>query len=619
MVMRWLRDKIKIVLFATLLAFVGLIYFDWGWNFGQGGGTPQRGTIGKVNGKEIPYEDYRRTHKSIVDSFEAERGRAPEQADYDAIEEQAWMALVQNTLLQQQIEKYGITATDPEIMEVLRTSPPAILKSQPDFLNERGEFDNTRYQQALANPSFNWLPVENFIRVSMPTEKINTYVGLNARVTSREVRERFLDMNEKVRVRYVSSSPSQIVLEEGAIPEADLQAYYDAHPDSFRVGQQAVLEFVRISKTPSAQDSSEAREDLEMIRARVVQGGQSFEETAESWSDDERTAAQGGDLGFIRLGGFLPKELEDVAFNLDKGEISEVFLSSWGFHFVKVEDKRGEGDAAEVRVRHVLGKIEASNQTLREADARVDSLLADMEEGKTLPAAAETHGLQVEVTPPFERDRVIPGLGLLRAAHRFAFANEPGKVTTEPIEDTQAAYLMRLVELRPPSVLSFEDARERVRAIAGEEKRRQMAKEKLEAAIAASDGSLASIASHLGAPVDTTGAFSRESFVPRVGRKNAFVAKAFQMQPGEVSGLVESDRGCYALELVERIPADETQLESQKEDIKRQLLGEKRQTLLTSWFEQLYLKAEIIDYRSGNAVPWTPPESDFSYRGVAGA
>jgi parvulin-like peptidyl-prolyl isomerase len=91
------------------------------------------------------------------------------------------------------------------------------------------------------------------------------------------------------------------------------------------------------------------------------------------------------------------------------------------------------------------------------------------------------------------------------------------------------------------------------------------------------------------------------------------------MQPGQVSGLIESDRGYFVLELVERIPADETQLESQREDIKRQLLGEKRQTLLTAWFEQLYLNAEIIDYRSGNGVRWTPPSTDFSYRSAAKA
>jgi hypothetical protein len=121
------------------------------------------------------------------------------------------------------------------------------------------------------------------------------------------------------------------------------------------------------------------------------------------------------------------------------------------------------------------------------------------------------------------------------------------------------------------------------------------------------------IASAMGTDDETTNEFTRDSFVPGIGRKNAFVAAAFAAPVGTRSDIIDSDRGFYVLEVTNRIAADETKLAEQSTSIRSQILLEKRQNLLTAWLDQLILDAEIVDFRSGKGVEWHPDTSQMTY------
>ncbi len=149
----------------------------------------------------------------------------------------------------------------------------------------------------------------------------------------------------------------------------------------------------------------------------------------------------------------------------------------------------------------------------------------------------------------------------------------------------------------------------------GEERRRERARERIEAAVSASSD-LAGIAESLGGVVDTTAEFHREAFVPGVGRRNSFVAAAFLLSPGQTSDILETDRGYYVLEVLERIPADEEGFTQQRDMIRQQLLLQKRRSLITAWTEKLIREAEILDYRTGRGVVWEPDPELFRYGGA---
>lgn len=614
MMMSALREKTKVVLFIALLAFVGLIFFEWGM---QSGTTANRGAggaqvIGTVNGRDISGDDYRRTRASLVQSFEARTGRAPGFADYDAIEEEAWLTSVRQTLVEEQLDELGIVVSDSEILETLKTNPPAEIRAQ--FSNAQGQFDPIAYQQALANPAMaqQWASVEGYLRTIMPGDKLTNYVGLNAHVTRAEIRERFLAANEKVKVAYVVSSPAAQTIAEGAITDSQLRAYYEANPDEFQSAATAVLEYVFFSKEPTAQDSSDARADLEDVRAQIV-GGADFADEARAWSDDS-SAERGGDLGQVKRGDMVP-EFEEMAFNTPVGEVSPVFASTFGYHILQV-DGIEEVDGEETRqVRHILIRVEPSNETLRDARDAADDFLFALEEG-TFEAAAAEVGAPIETTEPFEAAGIIPGIGLNRAAIRFAFSQEPGATTSQPIEDDRGVYAFRLKERRPAGLQAFDEVKTRVEVALRNELQREQALAAMTSAVANHAGDLEAIANALGAPVDTTIEFSRDSFVPGVGRRNGFVANAFALAKDETSALVESDRGFYVMKVVDQIPADEATLVEQTDQIRQQLLVEKRQELISSWIENLLVNADVEDLRSGNAVPWQLDENLITYGGV---
>lgn len=107
--------------------------------------------------------------------------------------------------------------------------------------------------------------------------------------------------------------------------------------------------FVINAQSPGSESSKkQAKEDIEGYRRRVIKG-ESFGSLAALYSDDSGSAKNGGIYKNI-VKGMMVKEFEDVAFNLKPGDISEVFETQYGFHFIQLIARRGD----ELDLRHIL-------------------------------------------------------------------------------------------------------------------------------------------------------------------------------------------------------------------------------------------------------------------------
>ena len=96
---------------------------------------------------------------------------------------------------------------------------------------------------------------------------------------------------------------------------------------------------------------------------------------------------------------------------------------------------------------------------------------------------------------------------------------------------------------------------------------------------------------------NVTGFFTISSSVPGIGYSPEFNATAFALNPGEVSDLVGTDRGYYYIKLLEKTKFDSAAFNAQKDQIRAQLLTEKRNQVFNSWYESLKAKADIVDNR----------------------
>jgi len=114
----------------------------------------------------------------------------------------------------------------------------------------------------------------------------------------------------------------------------------------------------------SEEDITRAENKAKEVHAKATAEGASFAELARQESDDQKTKYKGGDLGFITPGDdVLEPELEDAAFQLQPGQVSDVIKTEKGYNILKVEQFMDEYGTHEIRVRHIKISIKPSDET----------------------------------------------------------------------------------------------------------------------------------------------------------------------------------------------------------------------------------------------------------------
>lgn len=139
---------------------------------------------------------------------------------------------------------------------------------------------------------------------------------------------------------------------------------------------------ILIGTNPNRNDE-QAEALAEDIRQRIA-GGESFAELAQQYSDDDGSALDGGELGWVRPGQMVPA-FEDAVSDMDVGELSQPVRSRFGYHVIELEDRRQKDvtrDAQREQVRQTLfqrkvnDELEAWTQEIR-SGAYIDNRLED--------------------------------------------------------------------------------------------------------------------------------------------------------------------------------------------------------------------------------------------------
>ncbi|MEK6583863.1 MAG: peptidylprolyl isomerase [Nitrospirota bacterium] len=112
------------------------------------------------------------------------------------------------------------------------------------------------------------------------------------------------------------------------ITEEEIKKYYDEHPEEAKAPVETRASHILLK----------SREEADMVQKKL-KAGSKFEDLAKTHSIDTGSKVRGGDLGFFHSGVMVP-EFEEAALKLKKGEISDVLETRFGFHIIKVTDKR---------------------------------------------------------------------------------------------------------------------------------------------------------------------------------------------------------------------------------------------------------------------------------------
>jgi peptidyl-prolyl cis-trans isomerase SurA len=130
------------------------------------------------------------------------------------------------------------------------------------------------------------------------------------------------------------------------------------------------MEVSMIVKNPPLLKSEKERvkSRLEQVYKRITEDGQSFEEMAKIYCEDP-SRDQGGDLGWHKRGNLVP-EFEAVAYKMKPGEISKPVETQFGYHLIKLVDRRGD----EFHSKHILMMPDWEQVDMKDAERFLDSL-----------------------------------------------------------------------------------------------------------------------------------------------------------------------------------------------------------------------------------------------------
>jgi peptidyl-prolyl cis-trans isomerase D len=379
--------------------------------------------------------------------------------------------------------------------------------------------------------------------------------------------------------------------------DATLQAFLSENREQFRVEEQVNLQFVRVLKTYSAEDSLEAREIIQSA-LEEYQEGEDYSVLVDAYSEAP-PSRRGGDQGTL-MGKeqFSLPALRDSIFAMDVEEVSGIIATNDGFHIIKVEQRAIEEDIEKVKVAEIFIPLRPSQETL--GDIR-DSVLAFADSARVagFESTASLFGFETDSTGLFAREDFPRGLGRIQEALDFAFEGSPGDIS-RPIETADAWYVThieRRIDTRDPELAEI---RERVRPEWIQSKRRELGRAKAEALLAEVLGgkTLEEVAEADSlARYQVAGPITRAGFVPGVGSSPQLLGAAFASDTTDAPKAVHTDRGSFVFKILEKVSASRDDFEGQKEQLRARLLQQRQNEVLTTWLTQLEEQAEIEDFR----------------------
>ena len=592
--MQAFRNAAKPLMVVVAFTFFAWLVVDLSGITGSTG-LLTKTAVGKVNGRSIDARTYQSVVQQNIDARQRQAPGALGLEDYEQIKDEVWEQFVQNNVLDAEYQRRGITVTEDEIVEAMRTSPPPEFQKVPEFQTD-SQFDLAKYQRWLTSSvAQQYLPsLEAQYREQIQRSKLLRVVTSDIYLSDAALWEQFRDEHEMVKIGLTAVIARNVVPDSAVkLSDAEIAAYYKAHLDDFDRPATVYLSFVALPRLTTSADTAAARARADSVRAEIVAGAP-FAEVARRESADTASASHGGDLGEWTRGS-MAAPFDSAAFAMPLNTVSQPVLSSFGYHLIEVSSRKGD----KAKGRHILIPIEVAGAHRDRLDAQADSL-EKLGAEKADPAALDTVGRALRLPigkagPVQEGTKVQLGNLVVPDAGVWAFTAKPGH-TSQVIETSIAYYVFRLDSLQPAGVPPLGQVRQAVAFQARSDKKlalgRTIAKEyqkRIEAG-----GTLAAVADSMKLPFKEFGPFSRVN--PPL-TDPVVVGTAFGLDVGQRSGMLDTKDGIYFVQSLEHTKADSAKFVKELDTYRASMISAARQDRVRSYLEALRQSAKVVDDR----------------------
>ncbi|HEU4364786.1 MAG TPA: peptidyl-prolyl cis-trans isomerase, partial [Candidatus Krumholzibacteria bacterium] len=580
--MKQMRENTKIILWVVVVAFVITIFAVWGLDLQSGGMAQKQNLVGRVNGVPITPQAYQSIYTQMAQQFRASSANGDlTSTQQEMLRDQAWESIVSNIITSEQIKELGITVSDEEVLNFIRTSPPQ--EVQQYFTDASGNFDYAAYQAALNNPEADWSAVEDLVRQRIPVVKLNQYLMSQVHVSSTEVRRAFDEETVRMTARYVMFPIDSEDVGAWTPSDEEVTAYYNQNQERFHEPEKASVQIVRIARRPSDRDRSDLAYTAGIVRKQAG-GGEDFATLAKTYSESY-TASVGGETGFLGAGQRDAAIMEALA-TMKPGDVSQPIPSMEGVYIVQLIASRKEKGLPQYNMREIYMKLTPGPETVDSLAAVAAAIREQAAASGDLAAAANARGLEVIGAQPFAAGMPIPGLGFAPAVSRFAFARAVGAVSDVIADDNN--FFVCKVEGRAPA------APRPVAEVSDAIKQQLVREKKLAAAMmkagafrrsaAVPDVPFEKAAAQYQYTVAKTDSFTVAGPVADLGPNSAFAQAALSTAPGTVSPPVESGNAVYVIRVDGRKDPDEAVFQARAGQIYDRLYQERVQAYVNHWY-----------------------------------
>jgi peptidyl-prolyl cis-trans isomerase D len=374
------------------------------------------------------------------------------------------------------------------------------------------------------------------------------------------------------------------------LPAADVDRFYNENIDQYSTPDQVRASHVLL-KTEGKDDATVKAKAEDVLKQ--AKSGVDFAELAKKYSEDDSNAKNGGDLDFFGRGRMVP-EFDQAVFAMEPGQISNLVKTEYGYHIIKLTDKKPGTTRTLADVRQQI----AEQLTYERAQAQAADLAQTIEKQIKKPAdldvVAKAQSLQVQETGFFAKDEPILGVGAAPEMTARAFDMKAGDVSGAL--RTGRGFAFETLTARQDSyVPKIEEVKERVRDELLKQRARDVAKRKATelAGKLKGAGDFDKAVKAAGVEPKTTELLTRDSPIPDLGVSSEVMDMAFKLPTGGVSDPISTDTGVAIIKVLEKQEVSPTDLSSNKDSFREDLLTDRRNRFFSAYMMKAKQKMRI--------------------------
>jgi peptidyl-prolyl cis-trans isomerase D len=614
----WLKWSLALVCLAFVIFYIPAF-------LERGPDAMSTDAVASVDGQDITVNEFRRAYQTQLQVYRnAYGGNMSEQMLKQlGLDQQILQQMVDEQAALAEARRQGIDVSDSEVAQRIVSIPA---------FQENGQFiGQARYAALLRmqRPPMTAEEFEDSLRRSIVVDKLRSALTDWVTVGDKDVAQEFKRRNEKVKVDLVLF-PADKYRADVAVTDAELQSYFDSHKEQYRIGERRKIKYLLIDvdalrgRTPvtsreiekSYNDNIEMYSTPEQVRAshillktdgkndaevkakadevlKEAKGGADFAELAKKYSQDEQSAKNGGDLDYFARGKMVP-EFDEVAFTLQPGQVSDVVKTQFGYHIIKVVDKKPATTRTLEEVRPQI----TEQLSWEKAQARAGDLAASLEKEISAPAdldkTAQREGLKVQESGFFTRDEPILGLGPSPAAAAEAFGLNAGQVSGA-VQTSRGYAFLTVTGTQAPHTPKLDEVKEKVREDVTKQKAKELARQKAATVLASLKNApdFAKAAKDAGVEVKSTELQPRESPYPEVGVSPQLDEVAFSAPTASVSDPIDTENGIAIVRVAEHRAPTDAEFTAEKARLQDEMLNERRNRFFSAYMVKAKQRMKI--------------------------